>query len=122
MYSSFLAMETSTELVFENDSFPFGRYDQTSFKAYGKKFPTLEHYYQYRKCLYFLDYPASEDVIRTANVSSAQKLGRLTEKFDPDVWGNRAYDGNLEIKTLFCKIFCTHFSYEKWPDEKNSTA
>jgi hypothetical protein len=76
--------------VFSDASYAFCNYHLDGFWYNGQWFPSMEHFFQFQKALFFSD-PISAESIRKADSSTrAHMLGRIVKNFSKDEWSSHS--------------------------------
>lgn len=62
------------------------------FEHEGKVYPSAEHWMMVKKAELFADVAIAERILNAKSPAEAKKLGRLVERFDPEVWDAQKFD------------------------------
>lgn len=64
----------------------FSNFERSAFIWDGGMFPTNEHFFMYRKAIFFEDYDTAKKILQTVHPKDAKKLGREVKNFDANKW------------------------------------
>lgn len=78
------------------------------FDAYGRRFPTAEHFMMYRKAVLFEDDATAARILKATTPGAVKALGRTVKDFDEAVWQSQRFtvvaEGSLRKFTAHAEL------------------
>ena len=81
-----------SHLVFHGELSPYSNFHPGKFTLEGLEFPTVEHYIQYQKALFFGDLITANSILKSATVLDAKRLSYRIDNFNRQQWVRDGYE------------------------------
>ena len=81
-----------SHVVFHGELSPYSNFHPGKFSLDGLEYPTVEHYIQYQKALYFGDSVTASSILKSTTALDAKRLSYKIDNFNKQQWVQDGYE------------------------------